>query len=184
MTDKRKRSRLMLVLLAVLFAAPVVAAIVLHAIGWEPTKTRNHGTLLQPPPDLRAMQLQRADGTRYEWEPQARRWRIAVVPPALCDRVCVDLVSSLDKVWQLQGRRADRLDVLWFGELPADAVAFRRLVPMKPDAAFVASLPDADADARGQPPLYLIDPSGFLAMRYAPGADVAGVREDVARLLK
>lgn len=184
MTENRKRSRVMLLLLAVLFAAPVVAAIVLHAIGWEPTRTRNHGTLLQPPPDLRALELQRADGTPYAWTPRDRRWRIAVVPPAGCDRVCTELVASLDKVWQLQGRRADRLDVLWFGELPAGAVPFRRLVPMKPDAAFAAHLPDSQPDAGGQPPLYLIDPSGFLAMRYAPGADVAGVREDVARLLK
>lgn len=184
MTDNRKRSRLTLVLLAVLFAAPVVAAIVLHAIGWEPTKTRNNGTLLQPPPDLRAFTLQRADGTPYAWEPRARRWRIAVVPPPGCERACVELVAGLDKVWQLQGRRADRLDVLWFGELPAGAVPFRRLVPMKPDAAFAASLPDLQPNGEGQPPLYLIDPSGFLAMRYAPGADVAGVREDVARLLK
>jgi hypothetical protein len=184
MTDHRKRSRLVLLLLAVLFAAPVVAAIVLHAIGWEPTRTRNHGTLLQPPPDLRDLVLRRADGTPYDWAPRDRRWRIAVVPPAGCERSCVDLVASLDKVWQLQGRHADRLDVLWFGGLPAGAVPFRRLVAMRPDAAFAARLPDAQPNAKGEPPLYLLDPSGFLAMRYAPGADVAGVREDVARLLK
>lgn len=184
MTDNRKRSRLVLLLLAVLFAAPVVAAIVLHAIGWEPARTRNHGTLLQPPPDLRGLELRRADGSRYEWAPRDRRWRIAVLPPPDCTRVCVDLIAGLDKVWQLQGRRADRLDVLWFGELPAGAVPFRRLVVMRPDATFAATLPDAQPDAAGQPPLYLIDPTGFLAMRYAPGADIAGVREDVARLLK
>ena len=184
MTENRKRSRLVLLLLAVLFAAPVLAAIVLHAIGWEPTRTRNHGTLLQPPPDLRELTLRRADGTAYDWAPRERRWRVAVMPPVGCERACVDLIASLDKVWQLQGRRADRLDVLWFGALPAGAVPFRRLVPMQPDTAFAALLPDAQVDAGGQPPLYLIDPSGFLAMRYAPGADVAGVREDVARLLK
>ena len=184
MTENRKRSRLVLLLLAVLFAAPVVAAMVLHAIGWEPTKTRNHGTLLQPPPDLRALTLVRADGTNYEWAPRDRRWRIAVVPPAGCAQACVDLVAGLDKVWQLQGRRADRLDVLWFGDVPAGAAPFRRFVPMKADAAFAAQLPDAAPNARGEPPLYLIDPSGFVAMRYAPGADVAGVREDVARMLK
>ena len=184
MTDQRKRNRLVLLLLAVLFAAPLVAAMVLHAIGWEPSRTRNHGTLLQPPPDLRDLPPLRADGSRYEWQPRERRWRLAVLPPEDCVQVCVDLIAALDKVWQLQGRRADRLDVLWFGEVPAGAVAFRRFVPMRRDSTLVSQLPDAQPDARGQPPLYLIDPSGFLAMRYAPGADVAGVREDIARLLK
>ena len=37
----------------------------------------------------------------------------------------------------------------------------------------------ADADA-----FYAADPNGFLMMRYPPGADVGGVRADVAKLLK
>lgn len=184
MMDQRKRSRLTLLALAALFAAPVVAAVFLHATGWEPSKTRNHGTLLQPPLDLRELPPLRADGTRYEWEPAQRRWRLAVVAPAECADACIALIDSLDKVWQLQGRRADRLDVLWFGEVPVHAIAFRRFVPMRYDSSLVSQLPDKQSNERGEPPLYLIDPSGFLAMRYAPGADVAGVREDIARLLK
>jgi hypothetical protein len=203
-TDQRQRNRLVLLLLAALFAAPLVAAVLLHAIGWEPSKTRNHGTLLQPPIDLRELPPLRADGSRYEWAPQDRRWRLVVVAPGSCapparrsdedgnpgaepltsPRICHDLIASLDKVWQLQGRKADRLDVLWFGEVPAGAAPFRRFVPMRMDSALVSQLPDAQPNERGEPPLFLIDPSGYLAMRYAPGADVAGVREDIARLLK
>lgn len=183
MTPKT-RSRLVLLLVAALFGAPIIAAMILHNIGWKPSITKNNGTLLQPPPDLRDLTLLRADGTRYEWEPRARRWRIAVLPPADCTTRCSELIASLDKVWQLQGRRADRLDVLWFGDVPAAAAPFRRFVPMQPNAELASRLPNAQPAADGTPALYLIDPSGFLAMRYEPGADVAGVREDVAQLLK
>lgn len=176
------RSRLLLLLLAALFAAPLVAAIVLHASGWEPTQTRNRGELLRPAQDLGALQLQRADGAAYAWEPDLRRWRIVVVPPVDCTSACVELIAGLDKVWQLQGRRADRLDVLWFGTLPEGAVTFRRLVPMRPDEALARALPGNAT--QGAPSAYLVDPSGFLVMRYAPGFDVAHVREDVAQLLK
>jgi hypothetical protein len=169
-------------LLVLLFAAPVVVAIALHASGWEPTSTRNHGQLLRPAIDASDLALTRADGTRYEWEPQARRWRIAVVVPRDCGARCTELVAGLDKVWQLQGRRADRLDVLWFGPLPPEAARFRRLVEMRTDAALEARLPELARD--GAPGAYLIDPSGFVALRYAPGFDVAHVREDVAQLLK
>ena len=184
MNVPRNRSRLTLILLALLFAAPIVAAMLLHASGWEPAQTRNHGEMFRPALDVRDARLLRADGSDYAWEPRERRWRLAVLPPAHCAAACVELVAGLDKVWQLQGRRADRLDVLWFGELPAGAVPFRRLVAMKSDSAFAARLPRNEADEQGRPPLYLIDPSGYVAMRYPPGADVAGVREDIARLLK
>lgn len=175
------RSRFLLLLLAALFAAPVLVAVLLHASGWEPSRTRNHGELLRPALDLRDAALRRADGSPYAWEPEARRWRIVVVPTADCPD-CAGLVAGLDKVWQLQGRRADRLDVLWFGPLPAGAQPFRRLVLMQPDAAFAARLPRLAT--QGAPNAYLLDPQGFLALRYEPGFDVAHLREDVAQLLK
>ena len=184
MIENRKRSRLVLLLLAVLFAAPLVAAMVLHGIGWEPTKTRNHGTLLQPPVDLREITPRRFDGTPYAWEPRERRWRIVVIAPDDCDLTCSDLIAGLNKVWELQGRRADRLDVLWFGDTPRAYDNFRRFVPMVDDADVVRRFPDSAPDENGQPPIYRVDPSGFIAMRYAPGADIAGLREDVARMLK
>ena len=180
--NSQTRSRLILLLLVLLFAAPITVAIVLHASGWEPSQTRNHGELLRPALDIRDVALHRADGSDYPWEPGERRWRIAVYPPADCTQACVELIDGLDKVWQLQGRRADRLDVLWFGKVPEDAVAFRRFVPMRADEALLARLPQNATS--GAPSAFLIDPSGYLAMRYAPGFDVAHVREDVARLLK
>lgn len=180
--NRRNRSRLVLLLLAALFLAPVLGAVLLHWSGWEPQRTRNHGELLRPAQDLRDLSLRRADGTPYAWEPQARRWRIVVLPPAGCERACAELVAGLDKVWRLQGRRADRLDVLWFGPLPSGAQPFRRLVPMQPDAALAARLPGLAT--QGAPNAYLIDPAGFLALRYPAGFDVAHLREDVAQLLK
>jgi hypothetical protein len=178
---RQLRSRLLLVLLAALFAAPVLVAVVLHASGWEPAQTRNHGELFRPALDLTGVALRRADGSPYAWEPRARRWRIVVVPTADCAR-CAELLAGLDKVWRLQGRRADRLDVLWFGPLPEGAQPFRRLVAMQPDPAFAARLPGLAT--QGAPNAYLLDPQGFLAMRYPPGFDVAHLREDVAQLLK
>ena len=33
-------------------------------------------------------------------------------------------------------------------------------------------------------PVYVIDPNGFVILRYPPGADLGGLRTDLARLLK
>jgi len=43
-------------------------------------------------------------------------------------------------------------------------------------------LPAVD-DAAGTP-VYVIDPNGFVIMRYAPGFELAGLRKDMATLLK
>ena len=59
---------------------------------------------------------------------------------------------------------------------------FRRLVLMRADEALESRLPGLRHD--GAPSAWLIDPAGFVALRYPPGFDVAHLREDVARMLK
>lgn len=178
----RRRNRIQLVLLMACFIVPLLVAVGLQQSGWRPQHTRNRGELLQPPVALADLPLRHADGSEYHYAPQEQRWQIAVVPPKDCGQACVGLVSDLGKVWQLQGRRADRLQVLWFGPLPPQAVPFRALVQMQEDAALNARLPQLATS--GAPSLYLIDPRAFLVMRYAPGADAGDLRADVTQLLK
>ena len=53
---------------------------------------------------------------------------------------------------------------------------------MQANAALDAALPEkASADAL---PVYLIDPSGFLALHYRAGFDPAGLKKDLGKLLK
>jgi hypothetical protein len=176
------RSRLVLLLIAVMFLSSFGVAFYLRMSGWEPAQTRNHGELLDPPLDLRDRVPRRADGSDYAWQPQQRHWRVVVAPPADCDQPCEELVDALQRVWIGVGRHADRLEVLWFGELPSSASSFRALQAMDPASSLVEALPEA-AGGEGLA-VYLIDPSGFLVMRYPPGFDPAGLRKDLARLLK
>lgn len=178
----RRRNRIMLVVLAALFLLPFVAATLLHVIGWTPQDTRNRGQLLEPPVSLADLDLRHADGAEYQWAAQERRWQVAVLPPADCATVCVELIAGLDKVWRLQGRRADRLQVLWFGPVPSEAVTFRTFVPMQPNSDLTARMPGLASE--GAPTVYLYDPAGFLVMRYAPDFDLADLRADIAQLLK
>ncbi|MCX7563091.1 hypothetical protein OS176_05955 [Xanthomonadaceae bacterium XH05] len=178
----RRRNRILLVLLVLIFLLPVGGASLLHISGWRPETTRNHGELLEPPVVLSDLALHHADGRRYELAPQERRWQLVVVPTPDCGVRCTELVAGLDKVWRLQGRRADRFQVLWFGPVPTDAATFRTFVPMQSSPALEARLPRFTRS--GAPSLYLVDPSGFLVMRYAPDFDLALLRADITHLLK
>jgi hypothetical protein len=53
---------------------------------------------------------------------------------------------------------------------------------MQADPALLAKLPRVN-DPAGVP-VFVIDPHGFVILRYAPGADPANLRSDVSKLLK
>ncbi len=176
------RSRLILLLIVAMFFSSFGVAAYLRFSGWRPAGSKNFGELLQPPKDLSAQRLQRADGTDYAWAPQDERWQVVFVAPKDCGAPCTRMLDTLHRVWLSEGRHAARVHVLWFGELPAGAPTFSGLVPMAGNPEFIAALPDtARPDAL---PVYFVDPGGFLAMRYAPGFDPTGLRKDLARLLK
>ncbi|WP_411833633.1 hypothetical protein [Pseudoxanthomonas mexicana] len=177
-----RRGRWMLVGLFALFFGTVLGAGALRFSGWQPATHRNHGQMLQPPVDARAIVPRLADGAAYEWNPGERTWRIALAPPAACAQPCVKLGEDLDKVWQLFGHNADDVEILWIGEPPAGAPRPASLRVLRPGSGLEALLPGLD-DPAGVP-VYVIDPHGFVVLRYAPGFDPAGLRTDVSKLLK
>jgi hypothetical protein len=175
------RSRLTLLLIATCFLLPFIVAASLFFSGWQPPGRRNYGELLEPPVNLATHALRRADGGAFEWQPEGNRWHFLVAAPADCGEACARTLDALHRIWLGQGRKADRLEVLWFGELPAQP-RFRALVAMQADAQLAAALPEAATP--GSVPVYLVDPSGYLVLHYRPGFDPAGVRKDLGKLLK
>ena len=179
---QRRRNRRTLLVIAALFFGSMLVAGILRFSGWQPAAHKNHGVMLQPPVDARDLSPALADGGRYDWTPAERRWRIVAAPSPGCTQACTTLAQDLDKVWQLFGHNADKVEILWLGALPPGAPALTELRPLRDDGTLRAALPRAD-DPAGIP-LYVIDPNGFVILRYPPQADPAGIRTDVARLLK
>lgn len=182
-----RRNRLALFALLAVFLLPILVAAIINFSGRRPAPTRQHGQLLQPPLDLGAVQPRLIDGSVYAWEPTARIWRIVVAPPANCTTECTKLAHDLDTVWRLFGRNADRVHVLWICNArdckpPRDVLSPAVLRVLEANPAFHDRLPGVDV-ADGVP-VYVIDPNGFLVLRYAPGFDPGGLRADMARLLK
>lgn len=183
---QRNRNRLVLVLIAAFFFVPMLLAGVLRFTDQHPAVNRQHGELLSDKPDLRALEPRLADGTPYPWQPQARVWRVLVAPPAGCAgeraEACVKLSRELDTVWQLFGKDADQVDILWLGEPPAGAARPASLRVLADSPPLRAKLPRLN-DPAGTP-VYVIDPNGFVILRYAPGFEPGGLRADLAKLLK
>ncbi|HYM86100.1 MAG TPA: hypothetical protein VET30_05130 [Pseudoxanthomonas sp.] len=177
-----RRGRWILVLIFLLFFGSIFGAGILRFSGWQPQGTKVHGEMLRPAVDARAVVPKLAAGGDYAWQPAERMWRIVVAPPASCTTACAKLASDLDVVWQLFGNKADHVQILWIGSLPAGApdTVSRRL--LQPTPELMRALPRVD-DPAGVP-VYVIDPNGFVILRYAPGTDPGFIRADVSKLLK
>lgn len=180
--QQRKRNRLTLLLIAAFFFVPMLVAGLLRFADLHPAVNRQHGELLEPKPDLRRQPPQLADGRAYAWNPGARTWRILVAPPSGCTAACVTLSRQLDTVWQLFGKDAGQVELLWVGEPPAGAARPASLRVLAPSPALRAALPRSN-DPAGVP-VYVVDPNGFVILRYAPGFEPGGLRADLAKLLK
>lgn len=182
---QRRRNRTMLVSIFAIFLGSFALAGVLRFSGWRPQGLKNKGELLQPPADLRGIPLRLADGRAYPWNPVARTWRIAVAPRGNCDAACTHLAGQLEVVRQLFGKDADRVHLLWIGPAPANAGGIHALRLLQSSPQLRAGLPRVDAPSvDGGLTAYVIDPNGFVVLRYAPGFDPGDLRTDMARLLK
>ena len=161
------RSRRQLYLIALAFAAPLLIAMLLRGLGWQPIASRNHGNLVEPPFDISAIALTRPDGSAYEWRPLEARFHLLVRQEGDCDTGCARFADMLHRVWAAQGRQAERLDVLWLGDAPPAPTQFRHWVGLQPSTELEAALKeqgvaiDCDTRLRLQPDRHECD--GFFA---------------------
>lgn len=181
----RSSNRVMLVAIFVLFFGAMVVAGLLRFSGWRPHGMKNKGEMLQPYGDLRGYSPTLLNGGAYRWSESPRTWRI-VVAPAGCDGArraeCGELIHQLDTVWQLMGKDADRVHVLWVGAAPSGVAMPHEVHGVRADAVLPARLPRSAAV--GGDAAWLVDPNGFVVLRYAPGFDPGDLRTDLSRLLK
>lgn len=186
--DPRRGRRQFLALVAV-FVLPMLAAALLALSGWRPVATRNHGTLVEPAQDFRAERAVLASGEPLVWNSADGIWHIVVRAPEGCGAPCARMVDSLQRVWIGLGSDAAHAAVLWTGAVDEPTRAALAAFPQARVATLETTLlPAADALAPGDAlaPLgvWLVDPNGYLVMRYEPGFDPIGLRADLRKLIR
>ena len=176
------RSRLVLLLIAAMFLGSFGLAALLRFSGWEPSHSKNFGTLLNPPIDFSSQTFKRADGSDYAWQPEKNRWRVVFASNKPCASECQKLLDTVHRVWLSQGRHTESIDVLWFAEVPANPPQFKGFVPMQANPTIIKVLLESVGSEDYS--VYLIDSSGFLMMKYNAGFDPTGLKKDLAKLVK
>lgn len=192
MTQARLRGRQQLILLAVLFFAPLLAAFVLYFLTpqWQPEGHTNYGELVHPAQPLPEAALRDAEGNLASQDVLRGRWSFVYLGTQDCDSACAAKLYQIRQVRTLLNEKRQRVQRVY---LAPDAESLARvhaaLAAEHADLVWLAdvdgTLKDVFATAQADPQaLYLVDPLGNWMMVYAGGAESTGLLKDIKRLLR
>ncbi len=172
----------MLIGVVAVFLVPLLAALLLSQSDWQPHKTRNSGTLVEPPRNVAATVIALTDGSRLDWHDPQLRWTLIALPGANCGDECRTRLDEALRMRLTLGQNAARLRIVYLGAaLPGDFVAARAPLQAGSDVAgaFAAERAHGD-DALA---LALVDPNGWLMLRYPDGYSAQGLRSDIQQVI-
>lgn len=181
--DVRSKKRLQLIAIMLVFLAPMIVAFGLRLGQWQPTKLRNNGVLVQPPQELAADTPRATRDATFGWKDGQYRWTLLLIAGPDCASACEQRLADAEKIWSLMTQKATRLRLaaLNVEATPARLQKFPRMEFVQSAAAPLQALRPAAADSVAA---VVVDPAGLLMLRFEPGYDPAGVRQDLSRLIR
>ncbi len=196
MTEARVRGRQQFLLLATLFFAPLLAAIVLYFFAPElrPTGHTNYGQLVEPAHPLPPLALRDAEGAIADDGALRGKWSFVYIGLQDCDEACEQKLYQIRQTRTLLNEKRLRVQRVYVApDLAALRSVKQRLGAEHPDLQFLVEpsqgqtlrqvfsevLPQADAQT-----LYLIDPLGNWMMVYPGPSEYKGILKDIKRLLR
>ncbi|SAL20478.1 cytochrome C oxidase subunit I [Caballeronia turbans] len=184
--------RWMLLLLALVCAAPVIASYLMYYVFKPAGGTSSYGALIDPQRPIPA-QLVVIDekGQSLPFKSLEGKWLMITVNGSDCDEQCATRLYFMRQVRALQSGERDRVVNVWLrtDDKPVSDVIktaypqpdTRMLVA--DDKSIAAWLP-VDDGTKLTDHIFLVDPNGNLMMRFPKNPDPKKINADLAKLLK
>jgi len=184
-TNKTRKGRVQLLLIAAVFLGPLILAAWLYFAGpgLAPAGRTNHGALLEPISNLTealpASALHAAtDG----------HWALIYANPEECDATCEYSLYTLRQSRLMLGKEMDRLlRVFLHGDTPPDTVLLadnhKGLIALQDSGLndLLENKRPTDLESGGY---FLVDPLGNLVLYFRPDIDPSAMVEDIKHLLE
>jgi cytochrome oxidase Cu insertion factor (SCO1/SenC/PrrC family) len=195
-STEARSARRKLLLLALLFALPMLVAYALYYGGWRPDAIHPHGELVQPARPITDVALVLIDARPIRFSELRGKWTLMTFSAADCLKACERNLHNMRQVIAAQGKEAERVQGLLVVTDSKALDGLRYAMKDYPGTRVIVGPPDAVASLAGQfmfplqgghdnqDHVYLVDPLGNFMMRYAADADPTGIRKDLARLLR
>lgn len=188
-----RNSRLKLLLIAAVFAAPIVVAGILTAVGWQPV-AKGNGQPIVPQRNFVAehVRIELAAGGDYAWRDSEPRMTLVALPGPGCSTRCVATLTAMAAARITLNRNAPRLRLLLVGATPSQMPleSGRLALGANPDAAWpvardvdgkLASFVPSTADSVGA---LLVESNGTALSYYPAGFDTTGLRKDLQKVIR
>lgn len=189
-----------LLLLLLLFAAPVLGAYALYFWApkdWQPDGRTNEGQLLVPAKTMEALSLHDVAGQPVDQDLFSEKWTLLLVGPSACDAVCETALYDTRQVRTALGKNTLRVQRVFVatdrGRVDELQTRFTREHPdlklLVAEGAEVYAI-NRQFSADGRNPLnnaydiYLLDPNGNWLMYYTPTVPAKGMLKDLKKLLR
>ncbi|MFC5527364.1 hypothetical protein ACFPPA_16605 [Rhodanobacter ginsengisoli] len=181
-----RKSRLYLLLIALVFAAPMIVAGLLTYGGWQPS-AKGNGQPIVPQRNFvdEQLRVQLADGQAYAWRDSEPRMTLLALAGPDCAARCLDTLTAMAKARVMLSRNQSRLRLLYLGTPPANAA----------DRTAMASYWQLGRDVDGKLARYrpatpdsvsavLVESNGTALSFYPAGFDAAGLLRDLRKVIK
>jgi hypothetical protein len=183
-----RRARLKMLAILAVCAAPVIASYLTYYV-IKPEGRTNYGSLIEPQRDIGALPLMSPDGKLTSIGDLRGKWLLLAIEPGVCAKACTDHLYALRQIRLTTGKDRDRVErvLLVTGDaLPSAQVLaeYEGTVVGRLRADLVERTFPAEAGARADEHLYVIDPLGNLMMRFPRDVDLTRMKKDVAKLLR
>lgn len=185
-----KRGRWVVLLIALVCAAPVLASYLAYYVFKPKGGSTNYGTLIEPQrPISAALVVKDEAGKPVPLASLRGRWLMVSVDRSACAQACATKLYFMRQIRATQGGERERVATVWL-RTDADAIpdAIERAYPdtrklIADPAALAAWLP-VEAGTSDTDHIYLVDPNGNLMMRFPKDPDPSKVKSDITKLLK
>lgn len=178
-----------------LFVFPALISFAMFFSEWRPKATANHGELIIPVRTIEDRAMISLDDKQVKFSDLNGKWTMVYFDTTDCPEACISQLYFMRQTHASLGKNYDRLKRLFIltdtkeitglkAKLPeyADMLVWKNtkegIAKLQQDFGIDSKL----ADVQGS--IYLLDQQGNLMMRYKAGAEPAGVRKDLERLLK
>jgi cytochrome oxidase Cu insertion factor (SCO1/SenC/PrrC family) len=180
----------MLLLLALVCAAPVVVSYLTYYVIKPSGGKTNYGTLVEPQrPIPESLTVTDETGKPIKFDSLRGRWLMISVDSSACNKDCATKLYFMRQVRATQGGERERVVTVW---LRTDSAAVPDVVghaypdtkKLIADPAAIAAWLPADTGTQDTDHIYLVDPNGNLMMRFPKNPDPSKIKGDLTKLLK
>ncbi len=191
----RNRSRLSLILLVLVFVAPIILAfIVSKNKSLQPENTKNYGELVQPASPLPEFSIKTIDDKPFTLQDMQRKWSLVYLADGQCDNACQESLVKMRDARLAQSGEALRVQYYLVFTAPPVADGLTGILEQHPRLNILQAGESSDillktfqGSVHGQASqtgnVYLVDPIGNVMMYYPPGFKGNGLVRDLKHLL-